>query len=192
MEKDIDLLYEIGTLRFVERTWKQFLGPDFANNAEHSFRVAWIALTIAKQEQGVNTEKLLKIALLHDLLETRTGDVNYLSRQYTIRNDELAVQDIFTGTSFEEMISLFNEYKDKASLEAKIVKDVDKLDVDFELSEQTSKGNNVQEWVELRNQVSEKLYTESAKRIWNEIKKTSPHRWHLNSRNRFNAGDWKK
>lgn len=197
MQNDIDLLFEIGTMRYVERTWKQFLSADFANNAEHSFRVAWIALMLAKMEskdQPIDTGKLLKIALLHDLAETRTGDVNYLSRQYTQRNDDLAVNDIFTETCLDEMKELWAEYVERKTIEAKIVKDADNLDVDMELAEQASKGNTVKdEWQYMREgAVVKNFYTESAKHIWNEIQVTSPHRWHLKSRNRFNAGDWKQ
>ena len=40
LEKDLRFLYEIGTLRFVGRTWNQFLASGFANVTEHTFRVA--------------------------------------------------------------------------------------------------------------------------------------------------------
>lgn len=50
MQKDIDFLFEIGSLRSIARTWNEFLGKDVANVAEHTIRVAWIALTLAKYE----------------------------------------------------------------------------------------------------------------------------------------------
>jgi hypothetical protein len=37
-----------------------------------------------------------------------------------------------------------------------------------------------------------KLYTETAKKMWPLIKKANPNSWHMNSKNRFNSGDWKK
>lgn len=79
-DKDLDFLYEMGCIRFIQRTWKHFLNADFQNLAEHHFRVAWIALMLAKLEKAQNADKILKMALVHDLAESRTGDVNYLQR----------------------------------------------------------------------------------------------------------------
>ncbi len=170
------------------------MNPDVANCAEHTFRVAWIALTIAKYEGKVDTEKLLKFVLVHDLPESRTGDVDYLSRQYTERNEELGANDMFTGTVHEDYIGLFKEYEEKNSIEAKIVKDADNLDVELELVEQEHRGHSMGAlWNKKRKeQVFPKLYTETAKIFWDEIHGANPHDWHLNGRNRLSNGDWKK
>lgn len=46
IKQDVLFLYEIGAIRFVERTWRQFFQGTVANNAEHMFRVAWTALVM--------------------------------------------------------------------------------------------------------------------------------------------------
>lgn len=194
MKRDLELLYEIGSFRYVERTWKHFLGADFANNAEHSFKVAWMALMIAHYEGEKDSEKILKIALMHDIIESRTGDTNYLSRQYVVQDENMALEDVFKGTPLlTEMRELWREYKERKSLASKIVKDADNLDVDMELMEQRSKGNMLgTHWLSHRKLgVYPKLYTKTAKRMWKEIWNSNPHDWHLNARNRFNGGDWK-
>jgi putative hydrolase of HD superfamily len=94
-KNDIDFLFEIGTLRRIARTWNQFFGTEVANDTEHTFRVAWIALILAKHENVENTGHILELALIHDIGEIRTGDVNYLSRQYTSSDEEQAVHDTF-------------------------------------------------------------------------------------------------
>ena len=33
---------------------------------------------------------------------------------------------------------------------------------------------------------------EDSKKFWDEISDANPHNWHLNGKNRFNSGDWKK
>lgn len=193
--RDLELLFEIGSFRYIERMWKRFLNPDFANNADHSFRVAWIALLIAKKEGVKNTDKILKMALMHDLSETRVGDVDYLARQYVIRNEDLATEDIFKNTSLEaEMLVLWQEYKQRKTIEAKIVKDADQLDVDLEIQEQAERGFSLKKlWHEQRTKaVKRTFYTKTAIRLQEEIKKAQPHSWHLNGRNRFNSGDWSK
>ena len=196
VSKNIDMLYEISAFRYVQRTWRQFLGLDFANNAEHSFHVAWIALVIASMEgKKIDTGRMLKLALMHDICESRTGDRNYLSRQYIQKNDELAINDIFRGTVLEkEMKDLLVEMEKKESLESRIVKDADTLDIDFEIMEQLSKGNNMgKDWTRFRHAGAYKgLYTNTAKKLFKQIYKSNPHNWHMQGRNRFVAGDYKK
>ncbi len=183
----------MGCLRFIQRTWRNFLNADFANLAEHHMRVCWIALVIAKHEGVTNTDKIMKMALVHDIPESRTGDVNYLQRQYTKRNEELAIRDMMVDTSIgDEFVALWEEYERRDCIEAKIVKDADNLDVDFELMEQKTKGFDLHQWAEMRSKVaSEKLYTDSARKLNAMLASSSPHDWHLNGRNRIKEGDWK-
>lgn len=192
-QRDLELLYEVGCFRFVERTWKQFYNADFANNAEHGFRVAWTALLIARREGVGNHEKILKMALVHDLPESRAGDVHYLSRLYTERNEDLAITDMFDKTSFgAELIELWREYEAKSTIEAKIVKDADQLDVDLELQEQASRGNPLKvDFKVSRAAVFGKLFTATGRQLWEQLQNSNPNDWHLRGRNRLTSGDWK-
>lgn len=195
LEKDVNFLFEMGNIRFIERMWRRFLRDDFANLAEHHFRTFWIAMVIAAHEKNVDTGKVAKLVLAHDIAESRTGDVDYLARQYTERNEKLAIQDMLTGTALEaEFYALWEEYEERASLESKIAKDADNLDVDFELAEQAAKGSLLQKhWQENREFVAKKkLYTSTAKKLFDQLASANPHAWHLEGRNRRNGGDWRK
>jgi len=192
--RDLELLYEVGCMRFLQRNWRQFLNADFSNETEHTFRVMWIALVLAKHEKAQNVGKIIQMALVHDVGESRSGDVHYVSRQYTTRDEKKAVEDVLYGTSLEgEMLELWEEYEAKQTKEAQIVKDADSLDVDFELREQEVKGETLKKyWEDMRKYTYDNLYTQSAKKMWKEIQKSNPHDWHFHARNRFNEGDWKK
>lgn len=194
MNRDLEFLYEVGCLRRQQRSWSQFLYPDAAANTDHTFRVMWTALVLAGKENIKNTERILKMALVHDMTESRTGDTNYLSRQYVEESNAQAFGDIFGGTVLQlEFTELWAEYEKRDTKEAKIVKDADTLDIDLELAEAMAMGNPLGEkFRNHRKLVSEMLFTESAKELWKEIQSADPHAWHLNSRNRFNAGDWKQ
>jgi putative hydrolase of HD superfamily len=85
MDRDIEFLYEIGSLRLMDRQWQRFLNGVSANVTEHQYRVMWLALTIAKYEKAKNTERILKMAMVHDITESRTGDTDYIARQYVRR-----------------------------------------------------------------------------------------------------------
>src|SRR2546422_11260389 len=99
--RNVAFLFEMGTLRHVARTWRQFGGLDFANVAEHSFRVAWIAMALAAEENA-DIGRVAQLALLHDLPESRTGDVNYVQRMHTVRNEDSALADTLEETSIEQ------------------------------------------------------------------------------------------
>lgn len=192
--KDVDFLFEMGNIRQIDRMWRRFLTKEFANLAEHHFRMFWIAMTIAAHEKA-DTGKIAKMVLVHDIAESRAGDLDYLARQYVERNEELAIKDMLEGTAIEkEFLEIWYEYEKRESIEAKIVKDADNLDVDFELAEQTVRGNKLGEtWQSNREYVANnKLYTKTAKRIYDQLKQSNPHDWHSQGRNRRNDGDWKK
>lgn len=192
--KDLDFLYEIGSLRHLVRTWTQFVRSDVANVSEHLYRVIWIALIIAKHEKVKNTDKIIKMALVHDITESRTGDVHYMSRQYVDRHEEMAIEDIMAGTSIDiEFINLWHEYEDRKSIEAKIVKDADNLDPDLELNELPIDKRLRAGFQNIRaKSVAKNFYTKTASAMWKELQTSNPHDWHLKGRNRFIAGDWKK
>jgi putative hydrolase of HD superfamily len=195
LPKDINFLFEMGSVRFIDRMWKRFMGVDFANLAEHHFRMFWIAMILASHEKDIDVAKVAKMVMIHDIAESRTGDVDYLARQYVERNEELGIKDMLEGTNLEsEFVSLWQEYEAKSSREAKLVKDADNLDVDFELAEQKSMGKRLPEqWNENRQFVSkERLYTATAKKIFASLQTANPHAWHTESRNRRNSGDWAK
>lgn len=189
-KKNIEFIYEIGSLRFLERTWKQFFQTPVANDSEHTFRVAWIALLLAKEEGVKNEGKILKMALMHDIEETRVPDTNYLSKIYSTRDESKAIKDMFKGTIFEkEFLELHHELKEKKTIESQIVKDADILDVDFEIQEQYYKGNQIKKiWHSKRKSTAKKLFTGAAKRMWDNLYKVNPQEWHLKTFNKYNNG----
>lgn len=190
--RDAEFLYEIGTLRHIARTWSQFGEPSFANVAEHSFRVMWIAIILAKREKA-DVGKVAQLALLHDVSETRTGDQNYLSSQYVKKRDVEALVSIFSKTSLESEAGLLAaEYEARETLEAKIVKDADTLDCDFELEELAARGSSLPEKLkETRSKASGKLHTKSARLLLKELYLTDVHDWHLTGRNKSTEDDWR-
>ena len=194
LQADINFLYEMSCLKHKIRDWEHLLGVSMANHAEHIFHVAWIALIIAKHEGVNNTDKILKLALVHDVSESRSVDVSYLTRQYVTRHEDQAIKDTFSKVSIgQEFITLWKEYELRESIESQIVKDADNLDVDMELKEQAMTGLQISRyWQEMRDHVAKtKLYTQTAKRMYQQIKHSNPYNWHLEN-NRYTSGDWKK
>lgn len=181
-KKDIELLFEIGLVRNIERAWKQVLMTDMANDAEHVFRVIFIALTLARAEGAKNEEKIIKMALVHDIAETRTNDHHYVQSVYVKKDEESATQDMFEGSILENLNSEYlKEYRERKTIEAKIVKDADNLDVDIELKELEERGHTLpKKWKTSRKLIlDEKLYTNSAKKLWKMLQTSDPADWHM-------------
>jgi putative hydrolase of HD superfamily len=180
-KRDIDFLFEMGSLRNMPRAWQQLLSGRAENVPEHVFRMALIAWTIAAAEEA-DVGKVLKMCMLHDLSESRTTDIAFMHRDYVTRNEELAEKHIFEQTTLEkEAHELLREYAERKTLEAKIVKDADNLEVDFELTELSKIGDTAARsmYVQHRPEVrTKKLYTKTAKKMWDELRKTDPNHWH--------------
>jgi putative hydrolase of HD superfamily len=183
-KRDLEFLFEIGTLRNQDRAWKQQLGMDVASDPEHCFRVAFLAMLLAEAEGVDSGEKILKMALVHDLAETRTGDFNYTQKVYVEADEARAAHDLFAGTAFAKLFTAeLEEYERRESIEAKIVKDADNLDVDLELKELEERGSQLpKKWRATRKIVRDKkLYTASAKKFWDLVQRADVSSWHLKS-----------
>ncbi len=192
IERDLELLYEIGCLRFIDRTWKQFLGKNAANLSEHTLRVSYLSMMIANKEGITDIGKVLKMALVHDLSESRTGDANYLQSQFVTRQENKAIKETLKDTILEELKDLWEECEARETIEARIVRDADILDQDLELKEWASMGHDGNKvWRETRIQAFKKLSTNYAKELWQAIQDSNPHDWHLHASNRLTTGDWK-
>ncbi len=151
------------------------------NLAEHHFRVSWIALIIAKYEDVKDVEKVIKMALLHDIGESRTGDANWHQKKYVQQFPDKALKDVFNGSIFEkDAQGLWQEYINRKSIESKVARDADQLDADFEIQEQKVKGFQFpKEWSSIRRNVcNNTFYTKTAKEIWRHLQKSDPHHWH--------------
>jgi len=193
MRADINFLFEMGTLRHVRRTWNQFGGLSMANDAEHTFRVAVLAWLIAERE-GVDTNQVLKMAIVHDMTEIRTGDVNMVSRLYAVRKEEEAINDQTEEVAMQdEMRALWRECEERKTKAAKIVKDADNLDIELELMESMARGEVFSRALQKKREaIRDKLFTKTAKQLFDEIRVADPNEWVLEGKNRFTHGDWKK
>ena len=80
MKGILKFLIEVGKLKNIKRRGIMFYGvKDAETTAEHSFRmtiVAWILGEIANEKgENLNLEKVIKMALCHDLCEVYSGDI---------------------------------------------------------------------------------------------------------------------
>ncbi len=149
MKRLADFLFEIGMLKRTPRTGWQFLGSGAESVAEHAFRSAAIAYALAEGEEGIDRDKVLRMALFHDLPEARTGDLNYMNQKYAVVDEARAVADQTAGLPFGgEIADLLAEFRAQESPEARLVRDADNLEMLLQLKEHHDVGNkNANEWI---------------------------------------------
>lgn len=185
-KKIMYLIQQAGTLMMTNRSHIRNLGNiTFDTLASHSFHVGIIAYCISRMEKLSHPDgmKALTMGIFHDLAEARTGDNDFVTKNYSTMDEEKAVKDQFSGFDFgKDLINEINEYEVRESKISKCVKDADcvaQMFMEWSLSWQ---GNKLAEkWFkgDLIHRLPY-LKTKSAKKLINLIKKSDPQDWWWN------------
>ena len=138
----LQTLIELQRLKNLDRTgWTlRGLAPGTESVAAHSFGVGVAAMMLADElaAQGVqiDTERVLRMALLHDWAEARIGDMprtatRYFGADHRRQAETAAFDDIVQGLPAGEALyrKLFHDYEQRNSLEARLVKAADVIDL---------------------------------------------------------------
>jgi putative hydrolase of HD superfamily len=176
MKRIVDFLFEVGMLKKTVRTGFQFLGTGRESVADHSFRTAVIGYVLASEDPDADRNKVVLMCLFHDFPEARTGDHNYVNKRYVTSDEDRALGDQLRDLPFaQEIIALTREFNACDSLEARISKDADQLDIILELKGQLDVGNaNAKEWL---SYAVKRIQTDSAQKLAHEILSTHSSEW---------------
>ncbi len=176
MHNIANLLFEAGMLKRTPRTGLQFLGSGSESVAEHAFRVTFIGYVLARLEKDVNEGELIKMCLLHDLHEARTGDLNYMNKKYVKVDEEKAIEDLTDTLPFgDDIKNSVDEFNSGQSKEALLANDADQLDLILMLKENKDLGNKyADEWISF---ALKRLKTDTAKKLAEEILETDSTHW---------------
>jgi putative hydrolases of HD superfamily len=176
MQSIANFLFEIGMLKRTPRSGMQFLGSGSESVAEHAFRVTCIAYVLARLEPDVDEARLIKLCLLHDLHEARTGDLNYMNKKYITADEDRAVEHMTRDLPFgEDIRETVREFNGGETREAALANDADQLDLILMLKEQQDLGNKyATEWIDF---ALKRLKTESGQKVADQILKTDWTRW---------------
>ena len=151
MDEDglIDFITEAGKLKRLPRTgWVESGIPDPESVADHSFRVALITLVLADR-RGLDSLKAVRMALLHDLAETETGDLTPTQKEAdpeaSGRAEEEAMEKLLTKLPVgvrHPYSEAWREFAESSTEEARLVRDADKLDMVVQASEYQREGGD--------------------------------------------------
>ena len=176
MKRSAKFLFEVGMLKKTPRTGYQFLGSGGESVADHSFRTAVIGYVLASQEPDADLNKVILMCLFHDLPEARTGDHNYVNKRYVKADEEKALRDqVRELPQGDEIITVIQEFNADGTLEARLARDADQLDLIFELKEQLDLGNpGAGDWLSF---AAQRLITDAAKGLAKEVLTTDRSEW---------------
>ncbi|GAC1401297.1 MAG: HD domain-containing protein [Chloroflexota bacterium] len=136
----LDLLLAAGRLKRLPRTgWVREGIHDPESVAEHSYRVALLALLLAERlEQPLDRDRLIRMALVHDLAEVITGDlvvqrgvvVDPRERHAKERAERAALVALVGALDdASSYLALFDELVERDTPEARLFWQLDKLEM---------------------------------------------------------------
>lgn len=153
--------------------------------AEHSWRVALMALLLRNEFRSVDIDKVVAMCLIHDMGECFTGDIPSFEKTDKDRETEDSLLEKWVHSLPEEvsgyLSALFKEMNEQKTTEAKMYKALDKLEAviqhnespidtwtenEFELNKVY--GNDAVKFSEWLTDLREKIRDETAEKIKND------------------------
>ena len=162
--------------------------------ADHGYGVALLAWLTTADEPGLDRDRVLKLALIHDLAEAITGDLTpyngdqippgddaaaFLNRRHLPDETRRAAKAKAEQRAMEaltkelpealrnELLTLWREYSERATPEARFVKEVDRLEA-FLQSRAYLAGDSSRPMAAFEQEVIEELSTPVLKAIRDE------------------------
>ncbi|WP_293947281.1 MULTISPECIES: HD domain-containing protein [unclassified Sphingobacterium] len=133
--RQIDFIKEIDKLKYIQRKTKLFNSDRYENDAEHSWHLALMAMILFEHaDESVDILKVIKMVLIHDIVEIDAGDTFIYDTQKAHSNTEeerLAANRIFgllPGSQAEELIAIWEEFEAGETQDAKFARAMDRFE----------------------------------------------------------------
>lgn len=133
--------------------------------AEHSWRMALMALLVAPHlDTTLNVERLLKMVIVHDLVEAIAGDIpvfdlinDSAARTLKMQSEDNAMKQIIEmlpSNNGKEIENLWREFEESSSIEARVAKALDKLEAQIQHNEAS-----LTTWLDVERKLMQTLKT---------------------------------
>ncbi len=171
--KQVEFIKEIDKIKYIQRKTKLFNSDRHENDAEHSWHLALMTIVLSKHaNEPIDVLKVLKMVLIHDIVEIDAGDTFIYDsvKNHSNSEEELkAAKRIFGILPTEqakEFIEIWKEFEEGETNDAKFAKAMDRFEP---LLQNTS--NNGGTWSEFNVKYEsvyskKKLIKEGSKSIW--------------------------
>lgn len=133
--KQIEFIKEIDKIKYIQRRTKLFNSDRNENDAEHSWHLALMAMVLSEySDQKIDLLKVLKMVLIHDIVEIDAGDTFIYDQNKSHDNTEEELKSakrifgILPDKQAQEFIEIWTEFEDGISNEAKFARSMDRLE----------------------------------------------------------------
>ncbi len=133
--KQIEFIVEIDKLKQIVRQSALCDGTRQENDSEHSWHIALMAILLSEYANSLNIDllKVIKMLLIHDLVEIYAGDTfayDMVGNKHKEKREREAAKRIFgilPEDQNEELFSLWEEFESMSTPEARFASALDKL-----------------------------------------------------------------
>ncbi|HEX3019564.1 MAG TPA: HD domain-containing protein [Chitinispirillaceae bacterium] len=134
MQKQIEFIIEIDKVKSIIRKSRTFHNKRYENDAEHGWHISVMALVLAEySNEKVDIAKVIKMALIHDLVEIDAGDtlLYAANRSDATEKERQCAKRIFgilPEDQYNQFMALWEEFEAKQTPEAKFAGVMDRLE----------------------------------------------------------------
>ena len=134
------------------------------NVAAHSWRTAVMAYLMKDELEDIDTDKVIRMCLLHDIGEAVTGDIPTFEK--TEEHEEVekrAVDELLQslpGPLYQEITALFEEMDAQETKEARVYKALDKLEAVIQHNQ-----SDIRTWLPLEYDLQKTYAAEAVKGV---------------------------
>ena len=129
----INFIKQIERLKDTKRTaWTK--EGRLESTAEHSWRLAVFAMLIENYFDNIDSKKLIKMSLIHDLGEAHEGDISAIldvDQKEKIKQEKESFKELTSllpDEKKDDLLSIWQEYNAGNTAEARLVKALDKME----------------------------------------------------------------
>jgi putative hydrolase of HD superfamily len=135
LQQQIQFIVEVDKLKLIFRKSRLMDRSRYENDAEHTWHLMMMAMILLEHanEEKINPLQVLKMLLIHDLVEIDAGDTfayDEIGHLDKAEREEKAAKRIFgllPDEQHEEMYRLWREFEDRTTPEAQFAAALDRL-----------------------------------------------------------------
>ena len=141
--------------------------------ADHCYLTTLMAMVVSDL-QNLDTKKVMKMSILHDLAESITGDLTPHSISKKDKN-ELEEKTMFKilnnlpGSLVQEYSLMWKEYQEKQTKESQLVHEIDKLEMTLQAKMYSKQGFSKEKLESFFNTANQEIQNKDLREIFKSI-----------------------
>lgn len=174
----LDFLKAVANLKNIQRQgWIDKLSLDNSESvADHSYSMAVMGMLISDLG-NYNSEKILKMILLHDLAESKVGDhtPEQISKEKKNDLENDAFYELIENLPDlvkSQYLEIWKEYQNNISLESKLIHQIDKLEMALQAKMYEKSGHSKEKLMPFFESAQKEITDPKLKELFTKIIKS--------------------